>query len=464
MEKLLNLHPDTPIIMQKSSNFATRNQIKRYRFLTFFYNIRVIHTHAITQAHAVLKITNIHNINNMKTAKLIIAVALATTLAACSGQQGKPNFGDDEYPVRTIGGQDADLQTTYPATIKGMQDVEIRPKIAGFITKIYVHEGQQVAAGQPLFEIDHVTYAAQANQAKAGIQAARSSVNTAKLTYENAKELFAKNVIGQYELDTRKNSYESALAALAQAEANYVAAKQNLDFCTVTAPASGVIGSLPFKVGALVSNASAQPLTTLSNNKGLEIYFSITEKDVLNYSKTAGSVQAAINNMPAIKLQLADGTVYQHEGKVVKASGVIDQATGSVSLIAHFPNPEGLLKAGASGKVIYPHTASHAVIIPQVATMDVLNKHFVYTVDAKNKVHYTEISVDPNDDGQNYIVTSGLKVGDRIVTDGINNLKDDQEIKPLTEAQYKKKLADAEKLAQVQGDGVIAVGKALTGK
>ena len=401
----------------------------------------------------------------MKKTNLFLAALLAVAMTSCGGgQQGKPDFSDNEFAVRTIGGSNADLQTTYPATIKGIQDVEIRPKVQGFITKVCVKEGQHVAAGQTLFTLDNVTFLAAVNQAKAGIQSAQTQVNTAKLTYDNAKELFAKNVIGQYELDTRKNSYEAALAGLAQAKANYVNAKQNLDFCNVTAPCAGVVGSLPYKVGALVSSGSAQALTTVSNNTGLEIYFSMTEKDLLEMTKTHGSVQAAINAMPSVKLKLADGTIYGHEGRVVKASGVIDQATGSVSLIAHFPNPENLLKAGGSASVVFPHTANGAIIIPQVATMDVLNKHFVYVVGKDNKVKYTEVTVDPNDDGQNYIITSGLKIGDRIVVDGVNNLTDGQEIKPITEEQNAKKLKETEDLAQVQGDGVIAVGKALTGK
>lgn len=397
--------------------------------------------------------------------KLMTIAALAAMLVSCGGgKQGKPDFGDNEYAVRTIGASDADLQTKYPATIKGMQDVEIRPKVSGFITKINVREGQKVAAGQVLFEIDNVTYKAQVNQATAGLNAAKSQMNTAKLSYENAQKLFAANVIGQYELDAAKNSFESAKANVGQAEAALAVAKEALSFCYVTAPTSGVVGALPYKVGALVSASSPEALTTISNNSGLEIYFSITEKEILNMTKTSGSVQAAINAMPSIQLQLADGTQYNHEGKVVKASGVVDPATGSVSLIASFPNPEGLLKAGSSGYVIMPHKATGAVIIPQSCVADVLNKHFVYVVGKDNKVKYTEIGVDPNDDGTNYIITSGLKKGDRIVVDGITSLKDGMEIKPITEQQLKEKLKKTEKLAQVQGDGVLAVAAVLKGE
>ena len=393
--------------------------------------------------------------------KLMTIVAAGILLVSCGGQSGKPNFGDNEFAVRTVGVDNADLETTYPAVFKGMQDVEIRPKVAGFITKIYVKEGQNVGAGQPLFEIDNVTYKAAVNQAQASVNAAQSQLNTAKLTYENAQKLHEKNVIGDYELQASKNQYESAQAALGQANASLMSARDQLSFCTVKSPTSGVVGSLPYKVGALVSASIAEPLTTVSNGSHVDVYFSLTEKDVIEFTREFGSLQAAINKMPALKLQLADGTVYVSEGKVTKASGIIDPTTGSTSLIAAFPNPKHILKSGGSGKVLIPHKASGVIIIPQAATVDVQDKHFIYVVGKDNKVKYTEITIDTQNDGQNYIVTSGLKKGDRIVVDGVTKLTEGMEIKPITEAEYAKKLKEAEELSKVQGDGVFAVAKAL---
>ena len=161
----------------------------------------------------------------------LLATTIAVMLVSCGGQQGKPNFGDNEFAVRTASVQSTELETSYPATIKGVQDVEIRPKVSGFITKLCVKEGQAVKKGQLLFVLDNVTYAAAARQAQAAVNAAKAQLNTAKLTYENNEKLAENNVIGSYELQSAKNTYESAKAALAQAEANYVAAKQNLDFC-----------------------------------------------------------------------------------------------------------------------------------------------------------------------------------------------------------------------------------------
>lgn len=390
----------------------------------------------------------------MTKSKILLFAALAAMLVSCGGKKssGKPNFGDNEYAVRTIGAQSAELQTTYPATIKGMQDVEIRPKVSGFITKLCVKEGQAVKAGQLLFVIDNVTYAAAVRQAKAAVNSAKAQLNTARLTYNNNEKLFKNNVIGSYELQSAKNNMEAAAAALAQAEASYVSAKENLNYCYVTSPASGVIGDLPYRVGALVSASSQQPLTTVSNISTMQVYFSMTEKELLDMTKTAGGLHAAIKDYPAVKLQLADGTIYDHPGRVATVSGVIDATTGSVSMRADFPNPQHLLKSGGSGSIVVPHVSSSAIVIPQDAVAQVQDKHFVYVVGKDNKVKYSAVTVDPQDDGKNFIITSGLKVGDRIVVNGISSLTDGAEIKPITEAQYQEKLKKTEKLGEAQGD------------
>lgn len=389
----------------------------------------------------------------MKRKSNLFILLLAAALMSCGGgKSGKPDFGDDEYAVRTISGQNAELQTTYPATIKGVQDVEIRPKVSGFITKLCVQEGQNVKKGQLLFVIDNVTYEAAVRQAKAAVNSAKAQLNTTKLTYTNSEKLFKNNVIGSYELQSAKNNLEAAYASVAQAEAAYISAKQNLDFCYVTSPADGVVGDLPYRVGALVSASSQQPLTTVSNIGTMQVYFSMTEKDLLEMTKSAGGLHAAIKDYPAVKLQLADGSVYNHEGRVATVSGVVDATTGSVSMRADFPNPEHLLKSGASGSIVVPHVASSAIIIPQDAVSQVQDKYFVYVVGGDNKVKYTAVTVNSNNDGKNYIINSGLKAGDRIVVQGISALTDGQKITPITKAQYQEKLKKTEAMGADQSD------------
>ncbi len=385
----------------------------------------------------------------MKQKKWLMLAAFAAFLFSC-GNKNNMKLGDNEYPVVTIGSQNAETQTTYPASIKGIQDVEIRPKVSGFITKLCVQEGQAVKAGQLLFVIDNTTYQAAVHQAQAALNSAKAQLNTSKLTFENSKKLFEKNVIGSYELQTAQNTFENAKAAVAQAQAALASARETLGFCYVKSPANGVIGSLPYKVGALVSASSPDALTTVSDVATVEVYFSVNEKDILNMTKNVGGIHAAISDYPAVKLQLADGTMYNQLGKVVKVSGVINQATGAVSMIARFPNPDRLLKSGASGTVIIPKNSSNAIVIPQSVTTEVQNKVFVYIVDNKNKVKYTEITVDPQNDGKNYIVTGGLHIGDRIVTKGLTSLTDTMTIKPITEAQYEKKISDAIKMGANQ--------------
>ena len=386
----------------------------------------------------------------MKMKKLMMFAAVAATLVSCGGGGGRPTFGDNEFPVTTAGTSSADMQSTYPATIKGVQDVEIRPKVQGFITQINVKEGQTVSVGQILFVLDNATYQAQVRQAQASVNTAQQQVNTAQLTYENSKQLHANKVIGDYELQTSQNTYESAKAQLAQAQAVLASAREQLSFCYVKSPASGVVGTLPFKKGALVSASNS--LTTVSNISSMEVYFSVTEKDAMTLS-TAG-----LESLPPVKLQLSDGSIYAHEGKVVKMSGVIDQATGTVQLIATFINPEKLLKSGGTGTIIIPRQATSAIIIPQSCVSEVQNKKFVYILGKDNKVKYTEIKVDPQNDGNTYIVTDGLKAGDKYVTNGITKLNDGMEIVPITPERYQQKIEEQAKEMSA-GDIVGAMKK-----
>ena len=388
----------------------------------------------------------------MKQKVLFLIAAVSLFLTSCGGGKQGAGFNDNEYPVRTIESQGSSSETLYPATIRGVQDVEIRPKVSGFITKLLVKEGQRVTTGQLLFVIDSETYQAAVRQAKAAVSSATAQLNTAKLTYDNSQKLFNSNVIGQYELQTAQNTYENAKAALAQAQASLASAKEMLSYCFVKSPVSGLVGSLPFKVGALVGPTSAQPLTTVSDNNTMEVFFSMTEKDVLDMARNAGGVKESLSTYPAVKLKLADGTIYSQPGKVTKMSGVIDSSTGSVSMVAHFSNPDHILRSGGSGSIVVPKVTSNAIVVPQDAVAQVQDRYFVYILGKNNKVKYTEIKISPDNDGQTYVVTSGLKVGDRIVLKGITALTDGAEIKGLTEAEYEAKLKKTAELGSSQND------------
>lgn len=387
----------------------------------------------------------------MKVKKIILFATAGIIVASCTGKSGgKPDFGDNEYAVRTVSTQSTELSTSYPATIKGVQDVEIRPKVSGFITKVNVHEGQRVTAGQLLFVIDNETYQAQVRQAKAAVSTAKAQLETSRLTLENSKELHKNNVIGDFELATARNNFTTAEAALMQAKASLASAQEMLNYCYVKSPVSGVVGSLPYKAGTLVSATGGEPLTTVSDISTMEVYFSVTEKDMLGMTKGKGGINEAIKNYPPVTLRLADGTVYAHKGTVVKASGVIDEATGTITLIARFINPDNMLRSGGAGQVVVADSSQAAVVIPQEAAAEIQNKIFVYLVGKDNKVKYSEIKVLPQNDGNNYIVVEGMKAGDRYVAKGIASLKDGMQIKPITEEQYLKKIDDAAKLGENQ--------------
>ena len=381
---------------------------------------------------------------------MIVLAVSASLMSSCGNKQGGlPQ--SNEYPVITIQSTNSEMSSSYPATIRGKQDIEIRPKISGFITKLCVDEGSVVRKGQVLFTIDNVQYRAVLNQAEASLNSAKSALATAELTYNNKKELYNQNIVGDFDLQSAANSYATAKATVAQAEAAVVSARDNLSYCNVTSPSNGVVGTIPYRVGSLVSSSMATPLTVVSNIDEMYVYFSVNEKQILEMTR-ASEGKNVIEAFPEVQLELADGSIYTQVGHVSTVSGVIDQNTGSVSVRADFANPDHLLKSGGQGNIIITRKTEGVIIIPQAATAEVQDKVFVYVVGKDNKVSYTAIEVDPQNDGQNYIVTKGLKDGDRIVTKGITKLTDGAEIKPVTEEQYAKSLEEAQKLGRIQGN------------
>lgn len=344
-------------------------------------------------------------------------------------------MGNNEYAVETVALSNADLSTKYPTTIKGSQDVEIRPKVSGNITRQLVDEGDFVRAGQVLFVIDPTQYQAAVEQAKAAVNVSKASISTQELTVANKKALLERNIISKYDYDVAVNTLAMYKAQLSQAEAAYKSAADQLSYCSVRATSSGVIGEIPYRVGSLVSPSIVQPLTTVSNLDQMYAYFSMTEKQFLEMTRSNGSSEAARRSLPNVTLILADGSTYSEQGVVSSFSGVIDQSTGSLQMRATFRNPNKLLRSGATGVLKFPVHKANAIIIPQKATYQIQDKIFVYVVDKDNKVKTTEITVLEQNDGSNYVVTSGLNTGEKIVIEGVNKLKDGMEIKPITQAQ-----------------------------
>ena len=358
---------------------------------------------------------------------------LCCMVAATGCKQAPPAQMETEYEVMTVSPadrmiSDKELQTTYSAAIRGRQDIDIYPQVSGTLTRLCVEEGQAVRKGQILFIIDQVPYEAALQTAVANVESAKASLATAQLTYDSKEELYKENVISSFDLSTAKNSLLAAKAQLAQAKAQEVSARNNLSYTVVKSPADGVVGTLPYRVGALVSSALAQPLTTVSDNSDMYVYFSMTENQLLGLIRQYGSKEEALKNMPAIDLQLNDKSAYSERGQIESISGVIDRSTGTVSLRAVFPNKEGLLHSGGAGNVIVPVQKTAALTIPQAATFEIQDKRYVYKV-VDGKAQSSQVQVTRVNGGREFIVDEGLAPGDVIVAEGVGLLREGTPVK-----------------------------------
>jgi len=349
------------------------------------------------------------------------ALSVISVFSSCSNggdsaatQQAAPELG-----VMVIAPGNIELESSYPATIKGKTDIDVRPMISGNIVAVHVDEGARVQKGQVLFTIDQVPYQAAVDQAQASVNVARTAVETAQISVNSNRALREKNIISEHAMQISENQLAQAKAQLAQAEAGLTNARKNLSYTQVTAPSSGVVGSIPLRVGSLAS-PSGQALTTVSDNSEAYAYFSLTERQILDMTDGGTiSLNEAISQMPAVKLKLANGSIYPVEGKVATVSGVIDASTGASTVRALFDNANGVLRSGSTGSVIIPEQFTDVIIVPQTATGEIQGNKYVLTVDENGMLHQQTIQVAPLQDGHNYVVTSGLKPGDRIVTEGI---------------------------------------------
>ena len=363
---------------------------------------------------------------NKKWIRLIGIVGCTVWMASC---KQAPDAGvKSSYAVMQIEPTDKELSSSYSATIRGRQDIDIYPQVSGTIEKLCVTEGQKVRRGQLLFIIDQVPYRAALKTATANVEAARAATSTAELTYKSNKELYAQKVVSEFSLKTAENSYLTAKAQLAQAEAQEISARNNLSYTEVKSPSDGVVGALPYRAGALVSASIPYPLTTVSDNSDMYVYFSMTENQLLGLIRQYGSKEEVLKNMPAINLQLNDKSAYSEQGQIESISGVIDRSTGTVSLRAVFPNKEGLLHSGGAGNVIVPVQKTGALTIPQVATFEIQDKRYVYKV-VDGKAQSSPVQVTRVNGGREFIVDEGLAPGDVIVAEGVGLLREGTPVK-----------------------------------
>lgn len=368
------------------------------------------------------------NKNAMIKSTLFKLLLCAATLAVVGCQEKSTTKRVREYDVMILEPTSRKLSSTYSATIRGKQDIDIRTKVQGYITDIQVKEGSLVRKGQTLFVIDQVPYEAALQTAIANVDVAQAAVDAAQLTTDSKERLFEQNIISEFDLNMARTQLASEKAQLAQAKANEANARNNLSYTLVKSPADGVIGTLPFRVGTLVSPSDSTPMTSVSDNSDMYVYFSMTESQVLSLTRQHGTLENALQSMPHIELQLSDGSIYKEKGRIEAISGIIDPTTGSVTVRAKFPNSRRLLLSGGSGNIILPHKAEGCIVIPQSATYEIQDKVYVFMY--KDGVARSQIvGVFNISNGKEYVVESGLEKGDTIIVEGVGLLRDDMPIK-----------------------------------
>lgn len=333
--------------------------------------------------------------------------------------------------VVTIGAADANTENDYTASLEGKVNVEIRSQVDGYLEKVYVDEGAYVKAGQPLFKIDEHRYREQLNNAKAALHAAEASVLNAQLEIDKVTPLVNNKVVSDMQLRTAKTAHEVATANVEQAKAMVASAAINLGYTNITAPVSGYIGRIPKKAGALISLSDPEPLTKLSDVHEIYAYFSLSEGDFFSFKDNyAGStLEEKLKNLPPAVLVLADNHIYEEKGKVDMIDGQFEKNTGAITLRAVFPNAKGTIRTGNTGKVRLLREHKAAILVPQAATIEIQDRIFVYTLDKDNKTVRQAITV-IGSTGNQYLVSEGVKSGDKVVVSGVDRLKEGMEIKP----------------------------------
>lgn len=362
----------------------------------------------------------------MEFKKIVMGALALTLLVSCRNKQEDPQ-DNQQYPSQVLSEQSAELLSVFPVTIKGQEDIEIRPRIDGFIDAICIDEGSVVKKGQLMFKINSPQAEQAVTTAQASIKSAQAQVNTANTNVNRIRPLAEEGIVSEVQLQTAKDSYQTAVAGLEQAQASLKNAQATMSWTNVSAPVDGFVGAIPFRLGSLVNSSNV--LTTVANTNTIFAYFSLNEKELRSFlSGLEGNTQAEkIKNIPDVTLTLADGTVYHEKGKIGTITGVLNITTGSASFRAEFPNRHGELKSGTSGTISIPRHLSDVFVIPQKATFQQQDKTLVYLVQGDSAVQKV-VSVVSMPDGKNYAVTGGLKSGDKLITDGIATLSNGKKV------------------------------------
>lgn len=365
--------------------------------------------------------------NKKHYSKWVFMICVAAGLGSCNLDM--PVEKNSSFTTMTVEKQDITMPVKFSAKMKGRTDVLITPQVSGQLTRIAVSEGQQVKKGAVLFVIDPRNAQLDYDAAKANLEAALASESSAKLEYESTKRLFEKGIVSAYMLTDAENSYKTAMAATKQARATANRANVTLGFCTITAPVTGVIGEIPVRTGEQVS--PGMQLTVVSGNSNMDAEFSVTEalvEQIVQSGMSTADVDKYIANLPDVTFVMKNGTEYPHKGRITSMTGVVNATTGSLLCKASFPNPDGHLYSGIQGTVVLPYSEKSVIVVPQNAVVRLQDKSLVYKVQADSTATGVDVTLEDVGNGKDYIVTSGLNVGDQIVTIGANNVQEGQKV------------------------------------
>jgi membrane fusion protein (multidrug efflux system) len=367
--------------------------------------------------------------------RIIVLIAGIILLQSCSKAAENTNQAPPapELPVYTVITSPATVYQEFPTALEGKNNVEIRSQVDGYLDKIYVEEGAYVRAGQPLFKIDSRAYGEQMNMAQANLQVANANIQKAKVEVDRLQPLVAAKVVSDVQLRTAKANYAAAVAAASQAKASVGGARINVGFTTITAPVSGYIGRIPYKKGSLISRTDPNPLTLLSDISEIYAYFSLSELDFIAFQNKypGATLNEKLKNMPMVDLVIADNSTYPEKGKMSIVDGQFDKTTGAISVRAVFPNANGALRTGNTGRVRMPQLFTNTLVVPQESTFEIQDKTYVYVVGKDKKVTSKPITISGKT-ANYYFVSEGLSVGDKVVFTGIGTLKDGAVIQPKT--------------------------------
>ena len=359
--------------------------------------------------------------------KWIFMICFVAGLGSCNLDM--PVEENTSFKTMKVEKQDIEVPIKFSAKMKGQTDVTITPQVSGQLMKICVTEGQQVKKGQTLFIIDSRNAQLDLQSAQANLQAAIASENSAKLEYESNKNLYEKKIVSKYMLDNAENTYKQAQASVAQARSSVNSARVNLGFCTITAPVAGLIGEISVRTGDQVSPGTQ--LTMVSGNLQMDAEFSIPEsliEEMVSAGTKASDREKILSSLPEVTFLMKNGTEYTHKGRVSSLTGMVNATTGTISCKATFPNPDGQLFSGIQGTVVMPYAVTDAMVIPQTAVVKLQSKQQVYKVKADSTATAVEVKTEDIGNGQDFIVTSGLNVGDEIITIGSNNVQEGQKV------------------------------------